>query len=48
MCEMALKILYRGPSARLESLIGKIQQNNNNKDIPESGIITSLIRTLFI
>lgn len=38
MCEMALKILYRGPSARLESLIGKIQQNNN-KDNPESGIL---------
>ncbi|CAO1425481.1 unnamed protein product [Diamesa hyperborea] len=43
---MALKILYRGPSARLESLIGKIQQNNN-KDLPESELYSSQTSSSF-
>lgn len=32
--KMALKMLYRGPSSRLETLIEKIQKSNGSDTIP--------------
>lgn len=31
---MAMKMFYRGPSSRLETLIEKIQKNNNTDSLP--------------